>query len=152
MIWGKARINKWESLGNGETLIIKGDCAYDKYERDYVIYPYDVLKVSRKKRMDDAERKTCRVCICILKWLDMDGFCDTKQAVKTAHRMGHRAIAITDHGVAQGFPMQCLPRTTFIKRPDFKLIYGVEAYFVDDMIPIVYGAHKGFDDAVFCCV
>ncbi|MFQ7004326.1 MAG: hypothetical protein ACLRRT_12015 [Ruthenibacterium lactatiformans] len=34
--------------GPGDTLIIKGDRAYDKYERDYVIYPYDVLKVVRK--------------------------------------------------------------------------------------------------------
>ena len=41
-----------DRLGPGDTLIIKGDCAYDKYERDYVIYPYDVLKVARKKRVD----------------------------------------------------------------------------------------------------
>ncbi|MFQ9681445.1 MAG: hypothetical protein ACLRZH_16365 [Ruthenibacterium lactatiformans] len=43
--------------GPGDTLIIKGDCAYDKYERDYVIYPYDVLKVARKKRVDPAPEK-----------------------------------------------------------------------------------------------
>ena len=135
--------DKWESLGNGETLIIKGDCAYDKYERDYVIYPYDVLKVSRKKRMDDAEEKRVELHLHT-KMSSMDGFCDTKQAVKTAHRMGHRAIAITDHGVAQGFPDAMLATDDIHKSdPDFKLIYGVEAYFVDDMIPIVYGAHKG---------
>ncbi|MEG2842635.1 MAG: hypothetical protein RR900_04060, partial [Ruthenibacterium sp.] len=49
--------SKWENLSNGETLIVKGECAYDKYERDYVVYPYDVLKVVRKKREDTAETK-----------------------------------------------------------------------------------------------
>lgn len=70
----------------------------------------------------------------------MDGFCDPAAAVKMAHRMGHRAIAITDHGVVQGFPEAMLAVDDIHKKdPDFKLIYGCEAYFVDDMVPVVYG-------------
>ena len=42
--------SKWESLGKGTTLIVRGDCSYDKYEHDYIVYPYDVLIVERKKR------------------------------------------------------------------------------------------------------
>ena len=58
--------------------------------------------------------------------------------------MGHRAVAVTDHGVVQGFPEAMLATDDIRKKdPDFKLIYGVEAYFVDDMVPVVYGAATG---------
>ena len=135
--------DKWEELGPGDTLIIKGDCAYDKYERDYVIYPYDVLKVARKKRVDPAPEKRVELHLHT-KMSSMDGFCDPKTIVKTAHRMGHRAVAVTDHGVVQGFPEAMLATDDIRKKdPDFKLIYGVEAYFVDDMVPVVYGAATG---------
>ena len=135
--------DKWEELGPGDTLIIKGDCAYDKYERDYVIYPYDVLKVVRKKRVDPAPEKRVELHLHT-KMSSMDGFCDPKTIVKTAHRMGHRAVAVTDHGVVQGFPEAMLATDDIRKKdPDFKLIYGVEAYFVDDMVPVVYGAATG---------
>ena len=70
----------------------------------------------------------------------MDGFCDPGKVVRLAHRMGHRAIAITDHGVCQGYPEAMLAADDIHKKdPDFKLIYGCEAYFVDDMVPTVYG-------------
>lgn len=69
--------DKWEELGPGDTLIIKGDCAYDKYERDYVIYPYDVLKVVRKKRVDPAPEKRVELHLHT-KMSSMDGFCDPK--------------------------------------------------------------------------
>ena len=70
----------------------------------------------------------------------MDGFCDPGKIVRLAHSMGHRAIAITDHGVCQGYPEAMLATDDIHKKdPDFKLIYGCEAYFVDDMIPAVYG-------------
>ena len=119
--------DKWEELGPGDTLIIKGDCAYDKYERDYVIYPYDVLKVVRKKRVDPAPEKRVELHLHT-KMSSMDGFCDPKTIVKTAHRMGHRAVAVTDHGVVQGFPEAMLATDDIRKKdPDFKLIYGVEA-------------------------
>ncbi|MEG1074486.1 MAG: PolC-type DNA polymerase III [Ruthenibacterium sp.] len=135
--------SKWENLSNGETLIVKGECAYDKYERDYVVYPYDVLKVVRKKREDTAETKRVELHLHT-KMSSMDGFTDTKAVINTAHRMGHRAIAITDHGVAQGFPEAMLAVDDIHRKdPDFKLIYGVEAYFVDDMIPVVYGLQTG---------
>ena len=75
------------------------------------------------------------------KLCSMDGFCDPGEIVRTAHRMGHQAIAITDHGVVQGFPEAMLAADAIRKNdPDFKLIYGLEAYFVDDMVPVVYGA------------
>ena len=131
--------SKWEGLKPGTTLVIKGDCAFDKYERDYVVYPYDVLIVERKQREDNASEKRVELHLHT-KLSSMDGFCDPGKIVKLAHRMGHKAIAITDHGVCQGYPEAMLATDDIRKKdPDFKLIYGCEAYFVDDMIPVVYG-------------
>ncbi len=131
--------SKWESLKPGTTLVIKGDCAFDKYERDYVVYPYDVLTVERRQREDNAPEKRVELHLHT-KLSSMDGFCDPGKIVKLAHRMGHKAIAITDHGVCQGYPEAMLATDDIWKKdPDFKLIYGCEAYFVDDMIPVVYG-------------
>ena len=95
--------SKWEELKKGSTLVIKGDCSYDKYERDYVLIPYDVMVVERRKREDHAPQKRVELHLHT-KLSSMDGFCDPGEIVRTAHRMGHKAIAITDHGVVQGYP------------------------------------------------
>ncbi len=135
--------SKWEELKKGTTLVLKGECTYDKYEHDYVVYPYDVLQVERRKREDHAPQKRVELHLHT-KLSSMDGFCDPGEIVRTAHRMGHRAIAITDHGVVQGFPEAMLAADAIRKSdPDFKVIYGVEAYFVDDMIPVLYGEASG---------
>ena len=135
--------SKWEELKKGTTLVLKGECAYDKYEHDYVVYPYDVLQVERRKREDNAPQKRVELHLHT-KLSSMDGFCDPGEIVRTAHRMGHRAIAITDPGVVQGFPEAMLAADAIRKNdPDFKVIYGVEAYFVDDMIPVLYGEATG---------
>ena len=134
-------MSKWEGLKPGTTLIVRGNYSYDKYEHDFVIMPYDVLQVERQQRQDDAPEGEKRVELHLhTKSSSMDGFCDSGKIVRLAHRMGHRAIAITDHGVCQGYPEAMLAADDIHKKdPDFKLIYGCEAYFVDDMIPAVYG-------------
>lgn len=134
---------KWEELQNGATLVVRGDFTYDKYEHDYVLYPYDVLRVERARRTDDAPQKRIELHLHT-KQSSMDGLCDPGGIVRSAHRMGHRAVAITDHGVCQGFPEAMLAADDIHKKdPDFKLIYGCEAYFVDDMVPVVYGGGEG---------
>ena len=142
--------SKWESIGKGTTVIVRGDCSYDKYEHDYIVYPYDVLFVERKKREDTAPVKRVELHLHT-KLSSMDGFCDPGGIVRLAHRMGHPAIAITDHGVCQGYPEAMLAADDIHKKdPDFKLIYGCEAYFVDDMIPCVYGVQEQPLTGEFC--
>ena len=142
--------SKWEGIGKGSTVIVRGDCSYDKYEHDYIVYPYDVLIVERKKREDTAPEKRVELHLHT-KLSSMDGFCDPGGIVKLAHRMGHPAIAITDHGVCQGYPEAMLAADDIHKKdPDFKLIYGCEAYFVDDMVPCVYGVKDQPLDGEFC--
>ncbi len=142
-----ANTEKWDNISKGDTLVIRGDCAYDKYEGDYVIYPRDIIKIERKTREDTEEVKRVEFHLHT-KQSSMDGFCDTKTIVNLAHKMGHRGVAITDHGVVQAFPEAMLAVDAIHKKdPDFKLVYGVEAYFVDDMVPVVYGEQKGDIDA-----
>ncbi len=131
--------SKWENLKKGTTLLVRGDCSYDKYERDYVVHPFDVMVIERSPRKDNAKQKRVELHLHT-KLSSMDAFCDPGQIVRTAHRMGHRAIAITDHGVCQAYPEALKAADDIHKKdPDFKLIYGCEAYFVDDMLPCVYG-------------
>ena len=100
-----ADMSKWEGLKPGTTLIVRGNYMYDKYEHDYVILPYDVLQVERAQRQDTAPEGQKRVELHLhTKSSSMDGFNDPGKIVRLAHRMGHRAVAITDHGVCQGYP------------------------------------------------
>ncbi len=100
------------------------------------------LQVEREQRQDTAPDGEKRVELHLhTKSSSMDGFNDPGKIVRLAHRMGHRAIAITDHGVCQGYPEAMLATDAIHETdPNFKLIYGCEAYFVDDMIPAVYGS------------
>ena len=142
--------SKWEGLKNGTTLLVRGDCSYDKYEHDYIVYPYDVMIVERRRREDHAPEKRVELHLHT-KLSALDGFCDPGGIVRLAHKMGHRAIAITDHGVCQGYPEAMLAADDIHKAdPDFKLIYGCEAYFVDDMVPCVYGAQDQPLSGEFC--
>ena len=72
---------------------------------------------------------------------DMDGVSDAKALIKRAYEWGHKAIAITDHGVVQSFPEanHCFDAWGGVvpQDSDFKVIYGVEAYLVDDLKGIV---------------
>ncbi len=134
---------KWEKLKPGDTLIVRGNYSFDKYLGDYDVTPYDIIKSVREQRKDTAEEKRIELHLHT-KLSMMDGFVDPGDAVKTAYRWGHPAVAITDHGVVQGFPEAMLAAADIRKKdPNFKLIYGVEAYFVDDMIPITYGKASG---------
>ena len=79
---------------------------------------------------------------------DMDGVTEAKALVKRAYEWGHPAIAITDHGVVQAFPEAnhcfdawggCVPKDS-----DFKVLYGMEAYLVDDLKGMVTNPKKQY--------
>ena len=144
-----------EGIKPGVFVKIKGITMIDKFDGELTIGSIvGVKKISdfTHGRMDHSVRKRVELH-CHTKMSDMDGVSEAKDIVKRAYQWGHPAIAITDHGVVQSFPdanhlIDDLWKTEKGKRKDagdpnpdkndfFKVIYGVEAYLVDDLKEIV---------------
>ncbi len=146
-----------EGVKAGAFVKIKGISMMDKFDHELTIGSLTGIKKIADfttSRSDTAPHKRVELH-CHTKMSDMDGVSEAKDIVKRAYKWGHRAIAITDHGVVQGFTdanhvWDDLWKAEKGKRkeageenPDkqdfFKIIYGVEAYLVDDLKEIVTG-------------
>lgn len=120
-----------DALKNGLVVMIRGDIIYDNYKREYVLDAKHIAKVERIPRMDTHEGQK-RVELHLHSNMSaMDALTDAGDLVKRAIKWGHKAIAITDHGVLQGYP------SAFgaAQGSGIKVIYGVEGYLYDDMRP-----------------
>ncbi len=145
------------SLKPGSFVKIKGVVNMDKFDHDLTIGSiYGIKKIAdfTTTRMDTAPHKRVELH-CHTKMSDMDGVSEAKDIVKRACKWGHKAIAITDHGVVQGFTdanhtwddlwkaekgkRTAAGEVNPNKQDFFKVIYGVEAYLVDDLKEIVTG-------------
>ncbi len=126
----------------GAFLKIRGVTNIDRFDNELTIASVAGIKkipdftVSRK----DVSPKKRVELHCHTKMSDMDGVSDVLDIVKRAHDWGHKAIAITDHGVVQAFPEANHYIEKLDKEDPFKIIYGVEAYLVDDLTNIVVRA------------
>jgi len=133
----------------GAFLKIKGITTIDKFDHELTISSVAGVKKIPSfitKRKDTAPEKRVELH-CHTKMSDMDGVSDTKAIVKQAHDWGHSAIAITDHGVVQAFPDANHYIEDLDKEDPFKVIYGVEAYLVDDLTDIaVRAGEQTLDD------
>ena len=87
----------------------------------------------RTKRVDTALEKRVELHLHTM-MSDMDSVVDIKKVINRAKEWGHSALAITDHGVLQAFP---IANHCITKDEPFKIIYGVEGYFVDDLKHII---------------
>ena len=134
-----------EELKEGDTLVVRGDASYDKYEHDVTIRPLAVMLVQKLLKTDDAPVKRVELHLHS-NMSTMDGMNVSADLAKLAHRWGHRAMAITDHGVVQGFPDAMYASEGW---KDFRMIYGLEAYFVNDMVGAVKGEESQSFDGEF---
>ena len=123
-------------LKPGSFVKIKGVATIDKFDSELTIGSIVGMKKIpdfTTTRMDVSPEKRVELH-CHTKMSDMDGVSDASAIIKRAMKWGHKAIAITDHGDVQGFT----EASHSIKGPDdIKIIYGVEAYIVDDLKGIV---------------
>ena len=112
---------------------VQGKIDFDNYAKEVVIRPVAIMKIDAPKREDTAEHKRVELHLHTTMSL-MDALTKTEEAVATAARWGHRAIAITDHGVVSAFPTALHALTPKGKAPlDIKILYGCEGYYVNDV-------------------
>ena len=125
-----------EEIQKGKFYRMKGLAEFDSYAKEVMICRVLGMKHIqdfRVPRMDTYPEKRVELHMHT-KMSEMDSVVDIETIVKRASDWGHPAIAITDHGVVQAFP---IANHTKGLRKDFKIIYGVEGYFVDDLKDLV---------------
>ncbi|MBA2212750.1 PolC-type DNA polymerase III [Sellimonas intestinalis] len=129
-------------IKKGSFLKVKGITTIDKFDGELTIGSVRGIRkihdftVSRKDLYPEKRVELH----CHTKMSDMDGVSEVNDIVRRAHDWGHKAIAITDHGVVQAFPDANHFIQSLDKEDPFKIIYGVEAYLVDDLTEIAPGA------------
>ena len=117
-----------DAVAPGDHLIVQGEIVYSKYDDDMVLDPRNIVKGKRTIRPDDAEEKRVELHLHT-RFSALDALTDPDAAVRRAAYWGMPAIAVTDHGVAQAFPDMWKAG----KKHGVKIIYGMEAYYVNDM-------------------
>ncbi len=129
----------------GICLRIRGDAQYDKFSKELAVMAFDIVETEKEIRHDDAENKRVELHLHT-QMSSMDGVTPVKELVKRAAKWGHKAIAVTDHGVVQAYP----DAYGTSKKLGIKIIYGLECYLLDDNVPIVYypDAHTLEDEFV----
>ena len=145
-----------EYIKKGNFIKVKGVAALDRYDQEISITSVWGIRKSqdnREVRNDLSLHKRVELH-CHTKMSDMDGVSSVSDIIKQAIRWGHKGIAITDHGVVQAFTdayhtMEDL-KGKYKKKGEelgFKIIYGVEAYLVDDTRQIVINSMgQNFND------
>ena len=119
-------------LCEGVNVLINGDYFYDSWERDYIINIKSIATLDEYKPSDNAEVKRVELH-AHTNMSAKDGTSHAGDLISTAYKWGHKAIAITDHGVVQAYPGAAEALGKIRKNGgDFKVIYGVEGYYVND--------------------
>ncbi|MBR6542564.1 MAG: PolC-type DNA polymerase III [Anaerotignum sp.] len=122
-----------DKIKKGKYLRVQGDVQFDKYSKEINIMAKNIMTASAPApRMDDSEEKRVELHLHT-QMSSMDGVTHVKKYIQRAIDWGHKAIAITDHGVVQAFP----DAMNAVGKSDLKVIYGVEAYLIDDLGSVV---------------
>lgn len=131
-----------ENLKDGKTVLVRGSINMDTYMHTYLINARAVTEIEKIEKQDNAPEKRVELHLHT-NMSAMDGMTSAKELVSRAAAWGHKAIAITDHGVVQSFPEAC----NTAAKAGIKIIYGMEGYLVDD--DDFYGEYNfGADDEI----
>ena len=137
------------AIKTGMHLIVQGKISFDSYEKESILEPTAIVKSKKKIRMDNAPEKRVELHLHT-NMSAMDGVSDTKDLINRCKAWGWPAMAITDHGCAQAFPLAL--HVVDGKEADYpKILYGVEAYYVNDAaaVSVVRGDLDGSLDGDF---
>ncbi|EOD00618.1 PolC-type DNA polymerase III [Caldisalinibacter kiritimatiensis] len=138
----KARQSLDENLKEGLYLRVEGNVVFDNFIRELIIIGKGVKVLEKVERADTSEKKRVELHVHT-QMSAMDGVSSFSDIAKRAAKWGHKAIAITDHGVVQSFP----EGMSAAKKYGIKVLYGVEGYLVNDSKAIV----KNFSNQTLDC-
>ena len=125
-----------DSLKIGNCVIVHGNYQMDDWEKDYCLDMDGLATVKKKPPKTDNASQTRVELHLHTSMSQMDAVSPVKSIVKRAFKWGHKAVAVTDHGVVQAFPDAMSAYDDIMSEnedADFKIIYGVEDYFVNDI-------------------
>ena len=132
-------------LKNGNWVKARGNYRYDDFKREMVLMVSDIMPATKPTREDTAPEKRVELHLHTT-YSTMDACASASDLIKQASKWGHKAIAITDHGVVQAFP----EAFGAAKKNGVKLIPGCEGYLIDDDANIVEdGRDQTFDGAIY---
>lgn len=121
-------------LKDGVFILVNGSYEFDNYKKDFVVKPRAMALLQKYTEKDEHEGEKRVELHCHTNMSAKDAVSSADAIVRQAYEWGHKAIAITDHGVVQAYPAAAGAVKAIRKAGgDFKVIYGVESYFVDDV-------------------
>jgi len=119
---------------NGEFILVNGSYEFDNYKKDFIVKPRAMALLQKYTETDDYEGEKRVELHCHTNMSAKDAVSSAGDIINQAFKWGHKAIAITDHGVVQAYPAAAEAVKKIRKSGgNFKVIYGVEGYFVDDI-------------------
>ena len=125
-----------DKVVKGSYVKIKGDVMYDTYQRELSMTISGIRQEEKPQRVDTSDEKRVELH-AHTQMSSMDALCSTKSLIAQAAKWGHKAIAITDHGVVQAFP----EAMSAGKANNIKILYGVEGYLVEDDSELIVDAN-----------
>ncbi|PWK12673.1 PolC-type DNA polymerase III [Tumebacillus permanentifrigoris] len=130
---GDKQVDVLNLLKDGMQLKVRGTVQFDTFAKELVLMIQDLVEVPKPSRKDTAEVKRVELHLHT-PMSSLDGVAPVKDLIGQAAKWGHTAIAITDHGVVQSFP----EAYSLAKKNNMKALLGLEAYVVDDGVPVVH--------------
>ncbi|MBR5527673.1 MAG: PHP domain-containing protein, partial [Clostridia bacterium] len=127
--------DKYSPLADSPAVILRGQAAPDRFDGTLAVKPLGISKIKILKRKDNAEEKRVELHLHT-KMSQMDATIEPADVIKQVKDWGQDAVAVTDHGNLQAFP-QIMKAAR--KIGGIKVLYGLEAYFVDDTARAIYG-------------
>ena len=126
-------LNSVSALKNGACVIVNGDYSYDSWTRDFVLDVKALATIKKYEETDDYDGDKRVELHCHTNMSAKDAVASAGDIINRAYKWGHKAVAITDHGVVQAYPAIAEAVGKIRKNGgEFKAIYGVENYFIDD--------------------
>lgn len=129
-----------DNLKSGKAILVSGKFEIDNFTKNLVVRPFSIASIKlNQMRHDNSEEKRVELHMHT-NMSDMDAITPAADLINMAYSWGHKAIAITDHGNVQAYP-EAMNTVEKIRKNggEFKIIYGIEAYFVNDSGALVSG-------------